>query len=349
MNNWKRIAIDPDTSIIEAMKVIEQQGSQFVVIVDSKDKLLGSLTDGDIRRGLLQNIPLTAAAKDIMNRQPLALPASTSRKQTKTFMSKNKITHVPLIQSDGTIVELVSLEEVQPFAIRENTVVLMLGGLGSRLGELTSNCPKPMLKVGGKPILEIILDNLCEHGFNDFIFCVNYRAEMIESYFGNGEKFKSRIRYILESKRMGTAGALALLPSDIRGPLLVMNGDIITKVNFSQLLDYHLKHPADATMGVRKYDFQIPFGVVKTEYGKIQSIEEKPIHNFLVSAGIYIVNQSCLNYVPFGEFFDMPQLFEKLITNGKSTQAFPIHEYWLDIGREDDFMRAQEEFNGGAK
>lgn len=227
---------------------------------------------------------------------------------------------------------------------QSNTVVLMVGGLGSRLGELTTNCPKPMLKVGGIPVLEIIVNNLKEHGFNDFIFCVNYRAEMIESYFGNGSFKGVKIRYVNEQKRMGTAGALTLLPADVTGPLLVMNGDIVTKVNFSSLMDFHRNHSNCATMAVRKFDFQIPYGVVKTDGVSVTGIDEKPLQSFLVSAGIYLIDPESLALMPRNTFFDMPQFIEMLIRENKGVQAFPIHEYWLDIGREDDLMRAESEF-----
>jgi len=219
----------------------------------------------------------------------------------------------------------------------------MVGGLGTRLGVLTSNCPKPMLLVGGKPVLELIVENLREHGFKSFVFCVNYRAEMIESHFGDGTKMGVAIRYVHESKRMGTAGALSMLPSDVTGPYLVMNGDIITKVNFTRMIEFHRGQGSSATMGVRKYDFQIPFGVVKTDKGRITQIDEKPIHSFMVSAGIYLLEQEALKYIPSGEFYDMPQLFEALMRDGESSLAFPIHEYWLDIGHETDLNRAQIE------
>ena len=331
--------------VIDVMKVIDKAGTQFVVIVEN-GILLGSLTDGDIRRGILRNIPLTAPVKEVMNKSPLTLPETTSSKDALVFLHENKITHVPLVDNKGTVKSIVGLEDELTRFERPNTAVLMVGGLGRRLGDLTTNCPKPMLKVRGKPVLEIILENLRDHGFVNFVFCVNYRAEMIQSYFKDGSDFGVNIEYVQEPKRMGTAGALALLPETICGPLLVMNGDIITKVNFTQLLDFHLKNNASASMGVRKFDFQIPYGVVKTEDGCISGIEEKPVHSFLVSAGIYVVEKPCLKLIPPSEFFDMPQLFEKLIEQREKTQAFPIHEYWLDIGREDDLARAQEEYHG---
>lgn len=346
MNNWKRIAIPPHTSVIDAMKTIDSAGTQFVMVMDESEILLGVVTDGDIRRGILKNIALTSPVTEIMNTKPRTLSSDVSKVDAVAFLQTNHITHVPLVNSKGKVKGVVSIDERTSMSGNPSTVVLMVGGLGSRLGQLTSNCPKPMLQIGGKPVLEIIVNNLKEHGFVDFIFCVNYKADMIIEHFGDGTSLGVKIRYVHESKRMGTAGALTLLPEEISSPLLVMNGDIVTKVNFSGLMDFHREHKAAATMAVRKYDFQIPFGVVKTVEGKITEIEEKPSHSFLVSAGIYVVNKECMKFLPNGEYFDMPHFFEAMIKSGDVTQAFPIHEYWLDIGREDDLLKAQQEYVG---
>jgi dTDP-glucose pyrophosphorylase len=344
MNNWKRIVVAPDVTVIDAMKLIDSLGTQFVMVLDSEDTLLGVVTDGDIRRGILNNIPLTSPVNMIMNTTPRTLSSDVSKVDAVAFLQANHITHVPLVNSKGKVKSVVSIDERTSLSGNPSTVVLMVGGLGSRLGQLTSNCPKPMLQIGGKPVLEVIVSNLKEHGFTDFIFCVNYMADMIIEHFGDGSSLGVKIRYVHESKRMGTAGALTLLPDDISPTMLVMNGDIVTKVNFSGLMDFHREHKAVATMAVRKYDFQIPYGVVKTEDGKITGIEEKPNHTFLVSAGIYVVEKSTMKYLPRGEYFDMPHFFEAMLKQGDTTQAFPIHEYWLDIGREDDLIKAQQEF-----
>ena len=328
------------------MIVIDRAGTQFALVVSPNGVLLGAVTDGDIRRGILKNIALEAPVESVMNHKPFKLPEGTSREDALSLLQQRHISHVPLVNSEQVIRNVISFDDVNITTTRTNTVILMVGGLGSRLGELTSNCPKPMLKVGGKPILEIIVENLREHGFRDFVFCVNYRADMILSHFGDGRTFGINIRYVQESKRMGTAGALTLLPDDVHGPLLIMNGDIVTKVNFTQFLDFHKQSGALASMGVRKYDFQIPFGVVDTHEGRITQIQEKPIHSLLVSAGIYIVEKQALTYVEKDTFFDMPQLFETMIAADVYTQAFPIHEYWLDIGRETDLTQAQNEYGG---
>jgi dTDP-glucose pyrophosphorylase len=344
MNNWQKIVVSPDMSILEAMKIIDGAGTQFVMVLDATKKLLGVVTDGDVRRGILNNISLAAPVSEIMNTQPRCLFNNVPKIEAIKFLEEKHITHAPLVDKDRRVTGVISTDDRVALATFPNTVVLMVGGLGTRLGELTSNCPKPMLHIQGKPVLEIILQDLIDNGFKDFVFCVNYRAEVIQDHFSDGKKFGVSIRYVHEDKRMGTAGALGLLPKDISGPLLVMNGDIVTKVNFRRLLEFHSEHPVKATMAVRKYEFQIPFGVVSTADGLIQEIEEKPVHEFLVSAGIYVIEESALTLIPKDEFFDMPLFFNQLIAKKEKTQAFPIHEYWLDIGRQDDLERAESEY-----
>lgn len=344
MNNWQKIVVSPQVSIIEAMKKIDDAGTQFVMVLDKENKLVGVVTDGDIRRGILNNIPLTAYVSQIMNCKPRCLFESVSKAEAIKFLEEKHINHVPLVDKDGRVTGVISAGDKLQASIFGNTVVLMVGGLGTRLGELTSNCPKPMLLIQGKPVLEIILLDLIENGFREFIFCVNYRAEIIRDHFGDGSRFGVSIRYVHEEKRMGTAGALGLLPKDVNGPLLVMNGDIVTKVNFRRLLEFHLENRVKATMAVRKYEFQIPFGVVSTTNGLIHEIEEKPVHEFLVSAGIYVLDETALELIPKDEFFDMPLFFNQLIARKEKTQAFPIHEYWLDIGRQDDLEKAELEY-----
>ena len=222
----------------------------------------------------------------------------------------------------------------------------MVGGLGTRLRPLTETTPKPMLHVGGKPILQTIVEKFVNYGFVDIIMCVGYKSTIIQDYFGDGSRFGANIEYVLENKRMGTAGALSLLNETQlpKEPFFVMNGDLLTNVNFENMLEYHISHNAMATMAVREYDFQVPYGVVNIKNEKILSIEEKPIHKFFVSAGIYMLDPKCIDYIPKNEFYDMPTLFEKLIADNKETLSFPIREYWLDIGRIEEYERANKEY-----
>jgi NDP-sugar pyrophosphorylase family protein len=220
----------------------------------------------------------------------------------------------------------------------------MAGGLGTRLRPLTDDIPKPLLKVGNKPILETIIRNFAEHGFVNITISLNYKGDMIKDYFGDGSDFGVNIDYVEENKRLGTAGALSLLKENPHEPFFVMNGDLLTDVNFSHLLDFHSFGNSTATMCVREYEYQVPYGVIQTKDSDITSIVEKPIQKFFVNAGIYVLSPSVFNDIPENEFFDMPTLFNILIEKQKKVSSFPIHEYWLDIGRMSDFEQAQSEY-----
>jgi NDP-sugar pyrophosphorylase family protein len=220
----------------------------------------------------------------------------------------------------------------------------MAGGLGNRLRPLTEDVPKPLLKVGRKPLLETILETFRSHEFRNFYISVNYKAEMIKAHFGDGEKWKCTIRYLEENDRLGTAGALGLIPETPTQPLLIMNGDVLTNVDFSSLLSFHGEHQAKATMCVREFDFQVPYGVVNIDEHRITGIVEKPVHSFFVNAGIYVIDPELLSFVPKSGSFDMPDLFASALDKGMPTAAFPIREYWTDIGRIDDFHRANGDY-----
>jgi len=227
---------------------------------------------------------------------------------------------------------------------RDNTVVLMVGGEGTRLRPLTNDCPKPMLKIGEKPILRTILDQFIEHGFKKFYFCVNYKAGVIEDYFGNGHRFGVSITYLREEQKLGTCGPLSLIETPPKDSLIVMNGDLLTKVNFQQLLDFHEDNGAMATMCVKEYQFQVPYGVVRVNGSIVDGVDEKPIQSFFVNAGIYALKPTVLQYIPLKSYFDIPDFFKSLIADNKKVAAFPIREYWVDIGHLKDFQRANGEF-----
>ncbi len=220
----------------------------------------------------------------------------------------------------------------------------MAGGTGSRLQPLTDDCPKPLLMVGNKPLLETIVENFVEFGIRKIFVSVNYKADMIETFLGNGSRWSIDIYYLREKERMGTVGALGLLPERPAHPLIVMNGDVLTKANFQYLLDFHQSHRAKATMCVRDYHFQVPYGVVKTDQHRLIGIDEKPVQQFFVNAGIYVLEPEILDLIPYDAYLDMPDLFEELFKQGRETIVFPIHEYWMDIGKIDDLERARGEY-----
>lgn len=347
MKNIDQLLISPTSSILEALHIIDEGQVQIALVTDSNQRLIGTVTDGDIRRGILRGVDLSSEVRLIMKMDPVTSREGDSKEIIFAKMKNYNLKQIPVIDRHGSIVRLDLLDEIIKYDRCNNWVVIMAGGLGSRLGELTRDTPKPLLKVGTKPILEVILENFITNGFHRFIISVNYKAEMIMDYFGDGLKWGIKILYLQENKRLGTAGALSLLPFTPENPIIVMNGDLLTKVNFQQLLDFHTDTKAKATMCVREYEFQVPYGVVKVNNHQLQSIEEKPLQRFFISGGIYVISPEVLQYIPEDTFYDMPSLFDELLKRNASTSAFPIREYWMDIGRVDDFERANTEYLEG--
>lgn len=345
MKNVENIKLKHNSTIKEALEIIDKGSMQIALIVDENDKLLGTLTDGDIRRGLLKGLDLNSSIESIIFRTPtIAKNCNTKEDILKLALSK-KLHQIPIINDDGKILGIQEIEELIKPNNKTNKVILMVGGLGTRLRPLTETTPKPMLKVGNKPILQTIVEKFMEYGYTNIIMCVNYKSDIIQDYFKDGKEFGVKIEYILEDQRMGTAGALSLLKDKPNEPFFVMNGDLLTNVNFEHLHNYHIAMNSMATMCVREYEFQVPYGVVNIKDSKILSIEEKPTHKFFVSAGIYMLSSEVLNYIPENQFFDMPTLFEKLIALNQDTVSFPIREYWLDIGRMEEYNKANDEYS----
>lgn len=344
MSHWKEILVLPDVSIRDAIQLLDKSALQIVLVVNECHRLLGTVTDGDIRRGILKGLSLSDPIQAIMNSAPTVAKADESRDSILALMRQKYLHHIPLIDENHCVVGLETLDELIQSRKRGNWVVLMAGGLGSRLYPLTEDCPKPMLNVGNKPLLETILENFIEYGFRRFYISVNYMADMVKSHFGDGSRWGVEICYLQEVQKLGTAGALSLLPEKPSAALFVMNGDLLTKVNFSQLLDFHSSHSAQATMCVREYDFQVPYGVVKIDSHRVIGIDEKPVQRFFVNAGIYVLEPDILELIPANTYFDMPTLFEQLISQQKETAAFPIREYWLDIGYLADYEKANGEY-----
>lgn len=344
MNRWRDVLISPATNILKAIELIDVSSLQIALVVNEDGRLLGTVTDGDVRRGILKGVPLDHAVQRVMCARPSVVGVDESRECVLEMMTKKQLRQIPVVDRRGRVVGLEVWDDLVAVRKRDNHVVLMAGGLGSRLGPLTKDCPKPLLKVGNKPVLETILESYRDHGFHQFHISINYRGEMVKEYFGDGSRWDVKIHYIQETKRLGTAGALGLLPGVPELPLVVMNADLLTKINYGQLLDFHHEHRSTATMCVREYDFQVPYGVVKIDRNQLVGIEEKPVHKFFISAGIYVLEPIALAKIPRNEYLDMPTLFERLIADGATTSAFPIREYWLDIGRIDDYERANGEY-----
>jgi len=345
MMNWESTLVSGNSSIVDAMRVLDGSGLQILIVVDRDRKLLGTVTDGDIRRAILGGKRLDEAISTIMARECAVGREGDSEGTLLGLMRQKELRHIPILDQDGRVVGLRMLIELLKASRLDNWVVLMAGGLGTRLKPLTESLPKPLVRVGPRPLLETTIETFREQGFCNFFLSVNYLAEMIEDYFGDGSRWGVSISYLRERTRLGTAGALALLPEKPSKPFLVMNGDILTKLDFKSLLEFHEHHQADAVMCTSEHQFQIPYGVVETEGIYIKSLVEKPTQKCFINAGIYSLSPDVLNYIPRDTFFDMPSLFTRVTEEGKKGLAFPIREYWLDIGRMSDYERAVNDFH----
>lgn len=345
MMAWRDTVIAPDATILSAIHCLDRTGAQICLVCDPDGRLLGTVTDGDVRRGLLATVPLDAAAAKIMNREPLTGAASDAPGHLLQMMNVSMLRQIPIVDAQRRVIDLKSWSDLtRAGEVRDNWVVLMAGGKGTRLRPLTEDTPKPLLTVGHKPLLESTLEALLLFGFRRFFISVNYKADMVKAHFGDGRRWNCEIAYLEEDAHLGTAGALGFLPGRPDQPLLVMNGDILTKVNFEKLLEFHRDHGAVGTMCVREYEFTIPFGVVDVENYEIRHIAEKPVHRSFVNAGIYVLDPAALDDVPRGERLDMTELFDRLLASGAKPAAFPIWEYWIDVGRIDDFQQANSDY-----
>lgn len=344
-HNWENILIEPHDTVREALKIIDEGALRVALVVSDTRKLLGIVNDGDIRRGILAGIALDACICDVMNINPTVVTKDVSKAKFIEIMEAKDILSVPIVEN-GIVIGLHTLHESLLIQKIDNPVFLMAGGFGTRLRPLTNNCPKPLLKIGSKPILEITLLNFIKSGFINFYISIHYMPEMIMAHFGNGSKWGVNITYVYEDSPLGTGGALGLLPYDLpKLPLIMMNGDVLTNMDFLRLLDFHVNESADASMCVREYEYQIPYGVVQGENGRITSMVEKPTHLFHINAGVYVVNPDFIEQVKKNEKIDMPTLLENKIETGGNVMMYPIHEYWLDIGRMEDYQRAQADIH----
>ena len=344
MKSWDSALIGPETSLREALEAIDKVGCQMVLVVDADRRLLGTLSDGDARRGLLKGLSLADRVTSAMHAGPTCAKEGEARHSILATMRRLGLHQIPVVDPQGIVVGLEIVDDFLAAPARDHWVVIMAGGRGSRLDELTRETPKPMLKVGSRPLLETIVRGYADQGFHRFYLAVNYKAEKIESHFGNGSALGVDIRYLREQQPLGTAGALSLLPEHPSGPLVVTNADLLTKEDYGYMVDHHVESGAAATMAVRDYEMQVPFGVVRERDGCIETIEEKPVQRFVVSAGMCVLSPHVLKLVPQGQFFDMPSLFEAMVRDGMRTRCHHVDGYWLDIGRLPDYERANIDF-----
>ncbi|WP_258190599.1 nucleotidyltransferase family protein [Photobacterium damselae] len=335
--------ISKNETIEAALGKINDSSVGIVFVCDDERSLLGSVSDGDIRRALLDNFNKDIKVIDIMNKEPVISINDLDKRNALSLMNKHDISVIPIVKN-GKLCSIYTLKDLIKSKKVDNPVFIMAGGFGTRLRPLTDNCPKPLLKVGGKPILEIILKRFIDAGFFEFYISTHYLPEMIHEYFGDGSKWNVSITYVHEDKPLGTGGALGLLPREMtQKPLIMINGDVLTNLDINALLDYHNKENALATMCVREYDYQIPYGVVEKEGNKITAMTEKPKYKFHVNAGIYVVNPKLFNSVDKDTKIDMPSLLESNIKNDENIVMYPLKEYWLDIGQMTEYKQAQKD------
>ena len=342
--------MSPSDTLWQVTECIENCPSKIALVIESSGRLLGTITDGDIRRALLRGKSMDISAEIIMNKQPVTMSVGTDMKTCLMTMERYNLRQLPLIDQEKKVVKLLNRQDVELHKDQHEKdkipVIIMAGGKGKRLRPLTEDCPKPMLPVGDKPLLEVIIEQLGGQGFSNFYISINYLGDMIKNYFGNGDRFNVSIQYLEESEPLGTAGPLGLLKTAPHGKIVVINGDVLTRMYLPRLLDFHDEHDADATMCVREYEIQVPYGTVDLEADKVTNIEEKPVYRFFVNAGIYVLDKNIISLIEDNESTDMVSLLKRAKKANYQIAAFPIHEYWLDIGRMDDLARAQEEIFG---
>lgn len=342
--NWKSAILSTDANIRDAINVLNNEALRIALVCAEDYTLLGVISDGDIRRSILAGHNLDTNIKIIMNATPCVATPNNTRKEILLMMESKRLLQVPVV-AGGKVVGLETLQALTASTKFNNPIFIMAGGFGTRLKPLTDNCPKPLLAVGGKPILESIIERFIEFGFHNFFISTHYMPEKIRDYFKDGSQWNVSIKYIHEEIPLGTGGALGLLPKDIpQLPLIMINGDVLTKVNFQQLIDFHNTQNPAVTVCTSRYEYQIPYGVIESNDYKLEKIVEKPTHQVFINTGIYVVSPSTVKGITSNKRIDMPALLENLISIGEHVATFPLHEYWLDIGQKEDFMKANADY-----
>jgi dTDP-glucose pyrophosphorylase len=340
---WRRAILSPEATIQEAICNLNEVAIKIVLVVNEKGELEGTVSDGDIRRGLLKGVQLTGPITAVIHRNPLVVPPGMGHELVMRLMVANKIQQIPVVDEQNRVVGLQVWDDLVTPVARPNTMVIMVGGMGTRLRPHTESCPKPMLPVAGKPMLEHIIERAKLDGFSHFVLAINYLGHLIEQHFGDGVRLGVRVEYLREEAPLGTVGALSLLVPRPDRPIVVTNGDVMTDIRYGELLDFHVRHRAAATMAVRIYEWQHPFGVIQTQGVDIIGLEEKPVSRSHINAGIYVLEPTALDMLRFGQHCDMPALFERLKLAQQRTVAYPMHEPWLDVGRPEDLNLVREQ------
>ncbi len=323
-----------------ALEQLDRCGFGIIIVLDKDERMIGLLTDGDVRRALLKGVQFDVLITDVMNTNFDYVHEAETNEARINRMKSTHIRHLPVLGSNRKLIDLILLDDIE-FKRNETLVVLMVGGMGTRLGELTRDCPKPMLMIDGKPLLERIILEFISSKYYRFVLCVNYLSDQIIGYFGDGEKWGVEIKYTVEDRPLGTAGALHLLPERPREPFIVMNGDLLTNFDFTHMVNYHKEHNSDITSAVTPYNVTLPYGVIEHDHGAINQVIEKPTYTYHTCAGIYVLSPVSLECFPSDVYYDMPSLINSVVEKGYSAHIFPLHEKWLDIGRPEDLEKAR--------
>jgi dTDP-glucose pyrophosphorylase/predicted transcriptional regulator len=332
-NAWTDVVLSTKSSVGRVVQVLNDTGLRIVLIVDEDGILVGTISDGDIRRGLLKCLDLKSDIESIIHYNPLVVTPELSRNTVSKLMVVNKVQQIPIINEKNQVIGLHIWDEMSLTYDKSNIIVIMAGGRGIRLHPQTENCPKPMLLLADKPILEHIIMNAKLEGFSYFVIAIHYLGNVIEDYFGDVKKLGVKIEYLRENSPLGTAGALSLLNPPPINPIIVTNGDIISDIKYAEILEFHAKNESTATMAVRLHEYKNPFGVVQTQGFEIIGYDEKPIKRDYINAGVYVLEPSTLRNLPYNSHYNMPDLFEVLRRLKSTVIAYPIHEPWIDIGQ----------------
>ena len=346
--DWEQAVIPLSATIREAIDNLNSTGLQIVLVVNSERGLVGTITDGDIRREFLEGGELEAPIVDCICRNPVTVGPNLGKQSIEAVMRKEQVQHLPVVDQNHTLVGLHRLSDFAATPPRPNLVVIMAGGEGLRMRPYTESCPKPMLPVEGRPILEHILERAISQGFNQFVITVHYLSHMIVDHFGDGESWDATISYLHEEELLGTAGGLALLETLPDSPIVVANGDVLTSVSYADMIEFHESHEAWGSMAVRLHEWRHPFGVVTTEGVDIVDFKEKPSQLSHVNAGVYVLSPAAIPLLT-GDRLDMPGLFDSIRTAGGRTIVFPIHEPWVDAGHMEDYERISRELDEGTR
>lgn len=335
--------VEADKTLLDALRAVDRGSLGIALVVDQAERLIGLLTDGDIRRALLAGQPLDAPLLPHANRSFVSVGPSESRAEVLDLMNARTIHQLPIVDAGGRVLGIHLLHEVVRPAPQAGWAVIMAGGKGTRLGALTRDTPKPMLRVAGRPILERIVLHLAGFGFQRIFLSINYLGHIVEEHFGDGSRFGCRIEYLREEVPLGTGGALALLPERPSAPLLVMNGDLVTQADFPAMIDFHGRGGHAATVGVRRYFHSVPFGCLEVEGGRVKALEEKPTLSRVVNAGMYVLSPDVVARVPVGQEFPLPALLEQCIARGEAVGAFEVEGDWIDVGQREQLKEARGE------